>query len=200
MVIPDPNTAGDLQGFYHIRILIGLVTGLSVTRILTGFARFVQHPDQNRVYAPHLIWSGFLLLYVFHFWWAEFGLLAIPRWAFQDFLFIMFYAALIFFTAALLYPDRLYDYAGFKEYFLSRRVWFFGLLLAILIVDIADTALKGWSHAQMLGAPYALRQVALIGIALAGLMTRAPAVHARYAGAAVLVELVWIFARFRFLE
>jgi hypothetical protein len=29
--------------FFHIRVIVGIVTGLSVTRLLTGLARFVQH-------------------------------------------------------------------------------------------------------------------------------------------------------------
>jgi len=38
----DPQLAHDQ--FIHVRIIIGIVTGLSVTRLLTGLARFVQHP------------------------------------------------------------------------------------------------------------------------------------------------------------
>ncbi len=196
----DPSAVGDLQGFFHIRILIGLVTGLSVTRILTGLARFVQHPDQSRVYLPHLVWAGFLLLYVFHFWWAEFGLLAVTRWQFEDFLFIIFYAALIFVTAALLFPDQLMGHSGYEAYFTSRRVWFYGLLLAILIVDLADTRFKGVAHFQSLGWPYAVRQILLMALAVAGLMTRRPGAHLGFAGAAFLVEIWWIFTRYRFLE
>jgi len=35
--------------FVHIRIIIGIVTGLTVTRLLTGLARFVQHPSRDRI-------------------------------------------------------------------------------------------------------------------------------------------------------
>jgi hypothetical protein len=33
-----------------------------VTRLLTGLARFVQHPVRDRIYLAHLAWAVFLLL------------------------------------------------------------------------------------------------------------------------------------------
>jgi len=54
--------------FIHIRIIIGIATGLSVTRLLTGLARFVQHPARERIYLVHLGWALFLLLAIVHFW------------------------------------------------------------------------------------------------------------------------------------
>jgi hypothetical protein len=36
------------EQFIHVRIIIGIVTGLTVTRLLTGLARFVQHPVRDR--------------------------------------------------------------------------------------------------------------------------------------------------------
>lgn len=200
MVTPETGHVADLQGFFHVRIIIGLVTGLSVTRILTGLARFVQSPKHNRVHPPHLAWSCFLLLYVIHFWWLEFGLVSVPRWQFQNFLFIIGYAALIFFTAALLFPDRMEDNTSFADYFPSRRSWFYGLLLAIFLVDIADTVFKGWAHAQSLGWPYAVRQAALIAFASIGLVAQGSRLHLSLAAGAILVEFWWIVTRYRFLE
>ena len=43
----DPQRAHDW--FIHARIIIGIVAGLSVTRLLTGLARFVQHPVRDRI-------------------------------------------------------------------------------------------------------------------------------------------------------
>jgi len=31
--------------FFHVRILVGIITGLSMSRLLTGLARPVQHPE-----------------------------------------------------------------------------------------------------------------------------------------------------------
>ena len=40
--------------FQHIRVVIGIILGLGITRLLNGLARFVQHPSENRPYLTHL--------------------------------------------------------------------------------------------------------------------------------------------------
>ena len=91
-----------LAQFVHVRIIIGIVTGLCVTRLLTGLARFVQHPVRDRIYLVHLAWAFFLLLAIMHFWWLELGLERIGVWTFEIYLFVICYAALFFFLGALL--------------------------------------------------------------------------------------------------
>jgi DMSO/TMAO reductase YedYZ heme-binding membrane subunit len=81
--------------FIHIRIIIGIVTGLTVTRLLTGRARFVQHPSRDRIYLVHLGWALFLLLAIVHFWWFEFGLARIEVWTFEVYFFVICYAAFV---------------------------------------------------------------------------------------------------------
>ena len=114
--------------FPHIRIVMGMVVGLGVTRLLSGVARIVQHPGQYRLYAVHLAWVGSVLLMLVHFWWWEFGLYAIENWTFGKYLFIIFYAITLFLLCALLFPDSMLDYTSYEDYFYSRRAWFFGLL------------------------------------------------------------------------
>ena len=41
--------------FVHVRVLVGVVLALGITRVLTGLARFVQHPGQKKLYLPHLL-------------------------------------------------------------------------------------------------------------------------------------------------
>lgn len=191
---------GDLQGFFHVRVLIGLVTGLSVTRILNGLARFVQHPSRNAVYPPHLAWSAFMLIFVIHYWWFEFGLMAVPKWQFQNYLFVLFYAATIFFISTLLYPDRMEDYSGFEAYFQSRRGWFYGFLALLFVIDTIDTAVKGREHFLSFGLEYPVRQTILFGLAVAGIFVPKRNYHLSFAIGACIAELWWIFSRFRFLD
>jgi len=56
--------------FPHIRIVMGMVIGLAVTRLLSGVARIVQHPKQYRLYPVHWL-GGLVLLMLVHFWWWE---------------------------------------------------------------------------------------------------------------------------------
>ena len=152
--------------FIHVRIIIGIVTGLTVTRLLTGLARFVQHPARDRIYLAHLAWAFFLLLAIVHFWWFEFGLQRIGVWKFEIYLFVICYAALFFFLGALLFPDRMDEYSGFAEYFHSRQKWFYGLLAALFLADLIDTAIKGAAHFSAFGIGYPIRQSVLAALAL----------------------------------
>jgi hypothetical protein len=131
------------EAFGHVRIIIGMILGLCVSRLLTGLARFIQHPGKQKIYPVHLAWVGFILLSVIHFWWFEFGLRTIPLWTFEKYLFVIFYAGLYFLLCTLLFPDSMEEYTGYRDYFISRRKWFFGILALVHVVDVMDTLLKG---------------------------------------------------------
>jgi hypothetical protein len=64
-----------------VRMMPGVLVGLSIARLLTGLARFVQHPSREQVYGPHLAPALFMLLTVIHYWWAEFNLAQIHTWS-----------------------------------------------------------------------------------------------------------------------
>ena len=60
-----------LEIFTHVRVLVGVVLGLGLTRILAGLARFMQHPGHKKLYVTHLLWVAVVLLAAVHFWWFE---------------------------------------------------------------------------------------------------------------------------------
>jgi ABC-type glycerol-3-phosphate transport system permease component len=122
----DPNI------FTHVRTIISIIVGLSIGRLLTGLARFVQHPRQQKIYPVHLVWTFFMLVYVIHFWWWEFRLAGV-QWTFVLYCFAAFYASVFFFLCTMLFPDTMYEYKGFADYFMSRRRWFFGILIGTFL-------------------------------------------------------------------
>ncbi len=142
----DTNPAVHPDVFVHIRIIVGMVLGLSLTRLVTGLTRFVQHPKREQTYSIHLGWVLFMLLSIVYFWWFEFGLFFVPKWTFELYLFIISYAILFATIASVLFPDRMEEYSGYEDYFQSRRHWFYGLLALMFVVDVVDTALKGAAH------------------------------------------------------
>lgn len=196
---PSPPHALALEQFGHVRVIIGLVTGLSMTRLLTGLAGFVQHPSRRRIYPVHLGWSIFLLLGTLHFWWFEFGLGVVPIWTFQLYVFVVGYAALFFFTCTLIFPDRLDEYSGFEEYFHARQAWFFGLLAAIFLVDLADTAIKGAAYSRSFGPIYPVRQLVGAALAIVAIFVRNRRFHAALVIAALLGEVWWILSQYELL-
>lgn len=200
MVVTIEVSAGDIQGFGHVRIIIGLVTGLSVTRILNGLARFVQHPGKQAIYPAHMIWAMFMLLFVTHFWWFQFGLSTIRQWQYPEYVFVISYAALMFFISSLLFPDQMGEYSGFEDYFHSRARWFYGLLAALFLIDLADTAMKGGAHFRAMGAMYPLRQLILAGLAIIGMFLSNRLYHIAFGALAILAQIWWISARFLLLD
>jgi hypothetical protein len=193
----DPQLAHDQ--FIHVRIIIGIVTGLSVTRLLIGLARFVQHPSRDHIYLVHLGWALFLLLAIVHFWWFEFGLQRIGQWTFEVYFFVICYAALFFFVCAILFPERMDEYAGFAEYFHSRQKWFYGLLGGLFLADLLDTAVKGFEHFASFGIFYPIRQGALFALAIAAMFIADRRYHAGFVVLGLLSEVYWILSQFQVL-
>jgi hypothetical protein len=97
----------------------------------------------------------------------------------------------------LLFPDDMKDYRGSADYFMSRRKWFFGLLALSFLIDIVDTALKGAAHFAELGIEYPLRIAAYVALCLIAMMTTRRAFHAAFISAALVYQLIWIFASIR---
>src|SRR6478752_2754239 len=148
------DTVAPHELFPHVRIVMGMIIGLGITRMLTGIAGFIQHPDRYRVSLLHMLWVGSILLELVLFWWWEFGLSRIPQWSFGIYLFLIGYAVVLYLIAALLFPDNISEYAGYEDFFIRRRRWFFGLLAAAFVLDIVDTMIKGAERWSQLSGDY----------------------------------------------
>lgn len=186
----DAATNHDL--YLHIRVIISIVLGIAITRILAGLARFVQHPGKLKVYPVHILWAFIVLISAIHFWWWEFGLTAVTHWRFELFLFVLFYAFLFALMANILFPDDLDEYEGYQDYFLSRRGWFFGLLIVSLIVDLVDSAIKGRAYFASFGAEYPIRIAVVIGLALIATRTRNPRFQLLFPALYLVYYISWI--------
>ncbi|WP_414608931.1 hypothetical protein [Stenotrophomonas pavanii] len=173
-MVPEPAAPlpNPTEAFTHVRVIMGMVLGLAVSRLLAGLSRFVQHPRREAVFLPHLVWVAFMLVAIVRFWWFEFYLRHISEWTFTTYAFLFVYTGTYFLASPLLFPDSMEEYRGYRDYFLSRRGWFFGLLVALFLLDIVDTKLKGLDHLQRLGPEYFAHCFALIVLAVAGMLTQ----------------------------
>jgi hypothetical protein len=177
--------------YLHVRVVIGLVIGLAITRSLSGFSGLVQHPGRRRLYGVHLAWAVSILLSAAHFWWWEFRLSGVA-WTFELYVFVLAYASLYYFLACLLFPDDLSDYDGFRDFFLSRRKWFFGLLALTFLADVLDTAIKGEAYLARLGWEYPVRCAAYVVLCGVAMATRNGRFHAVFAGANLVYQVSYI--------
>jgi hypothetical protein len=184
------------DAFFHVRILVGIITGLSLFRLLSGLARPVQHPEWKTIGYVHTAWAIYLLLTIVHFWWFEFGLSKVEKWTFGLYLFVIGYGILLFLICTILFPDQMDRYSDPEEYFFSRKAWFYGLLVAMFLVDIGDSAIKGQAHLQALGLAYWVRQSAMIALSLIAIFVRQRPYHAAFASAGILYQVWWALRQF----
>lgn len=184
------------QVFPHIRIVMGMVIGLGVTRLLSGVARIVQHPAAYRLYSVHLGWVASILLMLAHFWWWEFALFGIEDWTFGAYLFLIFYAVTLFMLCAMLFPDSMQDYASYEDYFITRRAWFFGLLALTYALDVVDTLIKGIDHFEHFGTEYLLRTPVMIVLCLIAIATPNRRFHVAFVAGKLVYQISWILRMF----
>jgi len=184
------------QIFPHVRIVMGMVVGLGMTRLLSGVARVIQHPDRHPPSAIHLGWVLFVLLMLVHFWWWEIRLFEISHWTFVIYLFLIGYAVLLFLLCAFLFPESMVDYRDYEDFFFRRRSWFFAALAATYLIDLADTLLKGRAHLEALGAEYLARIPIGVGVCILAMVVRNKTAHAVLVIGMLAYEAVFIFRLF----
>ena len=178
--------------FIHVRIVMGMVIGLGITRMLAGIAGFIQHPGRHRVSLLHMLWVGSILLELVLFWWWEFGLSRIPGWSFGIYLFLIGYAVVLYLLSALLFPDNISEYAGYEDFFIRRRRWFFGLMAAAFLLDIVDTMIKGAEHWSLLSGDYLVQVPIGLALCLIAFLSPRRAIQIALATVHLTYQFYWI--------
>lgn len=189
-----PSPADAAQLFVHLRILMGTILGLGVARLLLGLAGLMQHPGQAKLSATHLIWIVAIFLTLIHFWWWEFELFNLTAWTFGAFFFLIAYCTVLFLLCVLLFPDNIKDYAGYEDFFLTRRTWFFALFAITVVFDIVDTAIK--DHTATADLEYLIQVPLSLALCAIAVATRNRRFHLGLAIVQLLYELSWIVRLF----
>ena len=190
----------DQEYFGHVRIIIGMVLGLSLARLINGLTRFVQHPGTIKVYPVHLGWVIFLLISIVHFWWYEFHLSRVAVWTFPIYAYLIFYTMVFAALTALLFPDKMDDYKDYADYFEARKRWFFGLLALVSLLDVGDTLIKGVDYFRSLGVEYPIRQAAFFLAALAGMFITSRRLQMALVTIVIAYQLSWIVRTYDLLQ
>lgn len=178
----------------HILTLISIIVGLSITRILVGFADFVQHPKRMKPYTVQVIWGIALMIHVLRFWWWEYqvGEIVSRAHILGAYFFISIYAGLLFFLCTLLFPDDPSEYTSYLEYFISVRRGFFAVLIGVIIVGIPDSAIKGEALMRQYHSPQIWLYVGFVVIgSLIAMNVRSTRYHYFFASAALTSEVIW---------
>ncbi|MGE5562561.1 MAG: hypothetical protein ACM3ZV_04550 [Bacillota bacterium] len=163
--------------FNYVMVLASVIVGLAVAHLLQGVARMVQEPERGKLYWVHLLWIALMFHNALFWWWWEFGLSRVSRWTFELYLFVLYFAVLLYVICAVLVPRSLGGYADYRAYYFSRRRWLFGLLLAFSLLDFVDSAVKGWQHLTGLGWPYFVSVLVRTLLMLVAFKSRSGKVH-----------------------
>lgn len=157
--------------FEYVVVLSGVIIGLALAHLMQGIARIIEHPGRVRIWWVHIGWVGYMFVSAVFWWWWEFRLRLIPIWSFQLYAFVIAYAFLIYLICAVLFPSDVAPFSSFREYFMARRRWFFGMLIAWLAIDFVDTLAKGPAYFASLGVEYPIAQTGLALVCLLGLLS-----------------------------
>lgn len=184
--------ATNYEHFTHVRIIIGMVLGISVSRLVVGMAEFLQHPKRKKIYWVHLGWVAYLFLTIIHFWWYEFGLTKIRVWSFELYFFLICFACLFAFVASLLLPSNLTEYTDYEHYFQARRRTFYSMFTLLAIVDLFDTAIKGSDHLHALGTEYLIQQGIIILLSVIAIFVSSKTYQGTFVAGLLLYKIWWI--------
>ncbi len=182
--------------FEYTAVLTSIIIGLGIAHLLRGFAGLIQHPEKARPYWVHLLWVGYMFFTLVFWWWWEFRLGEIETWTFQVYLFVVFYAFVLFLTSALLFPASMEGYEDFRDYFYAKRRWIFGLIATTYVIDVGDTMLKGQDHLAGLGLEYAISTALQFILAVLLMWVRNERFHATLAIVMFAYQVSWAFRMF----
>ena len=182
--------------FEYIAVLTSIIIGLGVTQLLRGLARLIQNPSHYQTYGVHLLWVATMFFNMVFWWWWEFRLGNIETWSFLLYSFVVLYAFVFYLACALLFPEDIRDYDGFRGYFYSRRRWFFGLLAFSLFLDIGDSWLKGGEHFASLGTEYAVATLAKLALFVTAAVVRNERFHWLFAITFLAYQVFWAIRMF----
>ncbi len=172
--------------------MISIIMGLSLARLLNGVAGLIQHPKREHLWWPHLCWVLYMMVSITAFWWWQFQLSELRVLTFETYIFLIAEAAMQFLLCSVIFPTEISEYDGYGDYFMSRRAWFFGLLIVSLLMDILDTLLKGLPHFLGLGPEYPIRIAVMVGLCLAACFILSRRFHTLFAGGALIYFAIYV--------
>lgn len=185
--------------FEYVMIPPAIVLGLALTHILAGAGRVVHrlagHGAPVRVDWIHLLWVAHVFAWIVLFWWYSYAWTTESAWSLIVFVFLVGYSVAMYLMTVILVPADLDQVTDFASYFLSLRHWFFGGLIALILIDLADTAAKGVDHLLDIGVGYALMRSFLLVGAVIAIRTERRAFHGPFAAVALIwtIGFFWVY-------
>lgn len=185
------DAAADLQ--LYVRLISGTILGLAVGKLLSGTAKFIQHPAANRINWLHALWIVFLFGAIVIFWWEEALSFARVQWSFPLYVFQIAYCGSFLFIAAVLLPDDVTDYGSHYSYLIARRHWFYGSLIVSYLLGLGNVIIKdGWEDSLVAPESIIANGIMVVILSL-GMIFNRPRVHLSIAAAMAGIATLALF-------
>ena len=157
-----------MDPFGYLSVLISIVLGLGITQLLMGFSRWLEQRRAIQAFGPAIAWAGFLLLVHFQTWWSMYGLRGYTDWTVLQFSMVLLQPIVLFLLAVLVFPSANSPLKNPRDHFFDQRPWFFGLLLALIIVSLLKDLVRSGALpvAANVGFHVAGIVVGVLGLAL----------------------------------
>lgn len=167
--------SGDIQ--LYVRLISGMVLGLTVGKLFTGIAKFVQHPENNRINSLHALWAFFIFTMILTFWWDEAQTFSHVQWSFWLYTYQIVYCSSFLFIASILLPDEAKGFDNHYDYLIARRGWFYGALVVNFVLGVGDSVIKnGWDE-YMLDPVYIGASLVMVAMLAAGMVSKRHGLH-----------------------
>jgi hypothetical protein len=137
-----------MNQFEYVMVLVSIIVGLGIAHMLLGVSgivdRLMRGKDPLELSLAHAAWLASCFGWLILFWWWEYRFSTrVADWTVGLYFFLVLYAVVLFLLSAILIPRTWDGVSSLKEYFLERRVWFYGLYMFGSAIDLVDSYLKG---------------------------------------------------------
>ncbi len=182
-----------MTSFEYLLALVSIIAGLGLTRALSGLATGVRAADERGIPGVRAAWTVSSLLWLVAFWWFSFSLVAVETWTVPLLMFVLAYAAVIYFLIALLHPDEPESDTDLFTSFLRKRRWFFSTFVVLGLLDIVDT----WLKYRIMGGlppmiPYSVLMGSWILLGAIGGVSESRLFHRIFAYSWLVVMFAWV--------
>jgi len=129
--------------FQWLAVVFGMLTGLGVTRLLSGVAATLRSRSVSQLDWICLTWSASLFLILLEYWWFAHDLKAlVSEWRYSEFLRLLGSPLLLFMSAALILPaHELKPGETHREIFENHGHWALIGISAYYIKIVSDTVI-----------------------------------------------------------
>jgi len=155
-----------MNEFEFLAVFISIVVGLGVTHILYGLARVIYNPRGLEISSLHLIWTINILLILLLNWWVLFLWSDYPQWSFDIYLLLISWGISLYMLSVVLYPPDMSREDSYEDVFEQNRKWLFGIFIVFVMLDIAQTAVRGQLFQPVFYLPFVLQYALLAAIGI----------------------------------